>query len=130
MEKKTGFFGKLLGKKKASIEEKVQSEQKELPQSEQIQENMLGMYEMTDGEVEARLAAFRAAGAGGQVPEANGSAKRECECGDECCHNKCSCGHKHKRRDPFVKGPKFSSTSPASKRQKAQRKARRRNRRK
>ena len=79
--------------------------------------------ELSDKEVEARIANIRE-----KFPEPQTDAPKDHEC--DCHHKKCSCGHKHKHRDPFMKGPKFSSTSPASKKQKAQKKARKRNRRK
>ena len=128
MEKKPGFFGKLLGKKRASVEpvKEVPSEQPVFLGDPTSDVNPA----VTKEEIKDALLDHCKNGGVVPVPEANVTAKHECECGDKCGHDKCSCGHKHKRRDPFVKGPKFSNTSPASKRQKAQRKARRRNRRK
>ena len=133
MEKNTGFLGKILGRKKKDVDpqpvEPVPSEQPVFagdPTSdvdpsvtkEEIKDALL--EHCKNGGVVPII----------PVPEVKEPVKHECKCGGKCGPEKCSCGHKHKHRDPFIKGPRFSSTSPASKRQKAQRKARRRNRRK
>lgn len=144
MEKKTGFFGKLLGKKKAPVDGVPAEAPSEQPvfagdptsdvdpavTKEEIRDALLEhcknggvVPELSDKEVEARLAEVR-----DEFPPSQAISTQKHEC--ECDHKECSCGHKHKHRDLFIKGPKFSNTSPASKRQKAQRKARRRNRRK